>query len=83
MLRTSNVSEALECLYLGKKAIVLVSDVQDKYDTEMYILIKLLHHQGHRLSKEDLEKGNYTEEQAQRITAASRKIKYFLKFVIQ
>jgi|YelNatPoosite2B6_1021285.scaffolds.fasta_scaffold00002_310 hypothetical protein len=83
MRTTESLVEALEALYLGRKIIVLVDDVKVKYDAEMYILTKLLHHQGINLSIEDLEKGNYTKEQADRITSASRKIKYYLKFKIK
>ncbi|MCM0647625.1 hypothetical protein NBE98_04420 [Clostridium swellfunianum] len=82
MLRTTSLAEALECLYLRKKAIVIVSDDKNKYDSEMYILTKLLQHQGVKLSVEDLEKGNYTSEQSVHVISASRKIKYYLKFVI-
>ncbi len=38
MIRTTNVAEALECLYLKKKAVVIVADEKMKYDSEMYIL---------------------------------------------
>jgi hypothetical protein len=83
VLTTNNLGEALECLYLRKKATVLVADNKTKYDSEMYILTKLLQHQGIKLTIEDLEKGNYTKEQVEHITSASRKIKYYLKFVIE
>lgn len=82
MIRTTSLAEALECLYLKKKAVVTVSDEKVKYDSQMYILTKLLHHQGILLSVEDLEKGNYTKAQSESVIAASRKIKYFLRFVI-
>jgi hypothetical protein len=82
MIRTTNLAEALECLYLKKKAVLIVSDQKVKYDSEMYILTKLLQHQGVLLTVEDLEKGNYTKAQSERVIAASRKIKYFLRFVI-
>jgi hypothetical protein len=83
MITTTNLGEALECLYLRKKARVIVADEKEKYDSEMYILTKLLQHQGYRLTVEDLEKGNYTVEQSEHIISASRKIKYYLKFIIQ
>jgi hypothetical protein len=82
MIRTTNLAEALECLYLKKRAVLMVSDEKIKYDSEMYILTKLLQHQGVLLTVEDLEKGNYTKAQSERVIAASRKIKYFLRFVI-
>lgn len=83
MVRTTSLAEALECLYLRKKAEVVVSDDKIKYDSEMYILIKFLQHQGIKLSVEDLEKGNYTKEQSEHVISASRKIKYYLKFIIR
>ncbi|ERI90080.1 hypothetical protein HMPREF1982_04347 [Clostridiales bacterium oral taxon 876 str. F0540] len=83
MRTTESLVEALEYLYLSRKIIVLVDDIKVKYDAEMYILTKLLQHQGINLNVEDLEKGNYTKEQADRITSASRKIKYYLKFKLK
>jgi hypothetical protein len=82
MIRTTSLAEALECLYLKKRAVVIVADEKIKYDSQMYILTKLLQHQGVLLSVQDLEKGNYTKAQSERVIAASRKIKYFLRFVI-
>jgi len=61
----------------------MVSDVKAKYDSEMYILTKLLQHQGINLNVEDLENGNYSEKQAEHVMSASRKIKYYLKFTIR
>ncbi len=83
MVTATSLGEALECLYLRKKAKVIVSNEKEKYDSEMYILTKLLQHQGIRVNVDDLEKGNYTKEQSEHITSASRKIKYYLKFIIQ
>lgn len=83
MIKTTSLSEALECLYLRKRAEVTLPDDKTKYDAEMYILTKLLQHQGINLNVQDLEKGNYSEEQAERVTAASRKIKYYLKFIVR
>jgi hypothetical protein len=83
MIRTANLAEALECLYLKKKAVVIVSDDKTKYNSEMYILTKLLEHQGIPLSIEDLENGNYSQKQGEHVLSASRKIKYYLRFLIQ
>jgi hypothetical protein len=82
VVTATSLGEALEYLYLRKKAKVIVSSQKEKYDSEMYILTKLLQHQGVRLTVEDLEKGNYTKEQSEHITSASRKIKYYLKFIV-